>query len=511
MSQAVHHEKQPPRESGPSFPTLDFSKEQLNEYLHDAADIVARLYSDLGKRKLFEARSVAEVSSKFDEPLPRRGVDMTELLTTVERDVFGNATLNISPNFYAYVMSGGNHVGMLAELLCAALNQNTGKWHLGAAAAEMERRVIQWIAEFIGYPTDTGGVLVSGGSAASLTCLKAARDCMAPFDVTENGCQSGTQLIAYVSKEGHSCLDKSMDMLGIGKKQLRKIPVLDDFTIDIVALKRSIEADKRAGLHPFCIIGNGGTVNTGAIDPLVELADIAEEYQLWFHLDAAYGAPAAATRIVRNAFDGLSRADSIALDAHKWLYVPFEGGCALVRDRKHLRNSFSVVPDYLRSGSNGSERFDFMEYNFQLSRNFKALKIWMTFKAYGSDLLRDAIESNIKVVRHLASLIEGSRDFERLAPVPLSIVCFRYRTEDVRWHSNEDYLSLLNKKILEAVEADGRVFLTGTIIHGKTSLRACCVNHRTEVKHIEYLFKVLREIGEQVHKSIQRGEGGAGG
>lgn len=483
---------------------LDFQPEQLRELLHRASDIVVRLYTDIGEKRVFHGRSPSEVRALFDEPLPRKRDDIRRLLDRVESDVLGAATLNISPHFLAYVMSGGNQVGILAELLGAALNQNCAKWHLAASAAEIERQAVRWIAEFIGYPSDAGGVLVSGGSVANLTCLAVARKVKAPFDVARDGVGGGPPLTVYVSEEGHSCLDKSLDVLGLGRNQLRKIPVKDDFTIDVEKLEERILEDKSAGHHPICVIGNGGTVNSGAVDPLDTLADICSEYDLWYHVDAAYGGPAAGTAIARDLFRGIERADSVALDPHKWLYVPFEAGCVLLKNRQHLRDTFSVIPDYLRSGVDKSGRLDFMEYGFQLSRSFKALKVWMTFKAYGAETLRAAIQGNIATMRHLASLIVRSDDFELLAPVPLSVVCFRYRTGDVQYHRDEEYLSSLNKELLDAVERDGRVFVTGTTIRGKTALRACCVNHRTLPRSAEYLLSVLRELGSSGHESLRR-------
>lgn len=483
---------------------LDFQPEQLRELLYQASDIVVRLYTNIGKKKIFHEKSPIEVQALFDEPLPRKHDDIRRLLDRVESDVFGAATLNISPHFLAYVMGGANHVGILAELLGAALNQNCTKWHIAASAAEIEQQVVRWIAEFIDYPSDAGGVLVSGGSVANLTCLAVARKVKAPFDVAKDGVGAGPPLTVYVSAEGHSCLDKSLDVLGLGKNQLRKIPVKDDFTINVEKLEEQILEDKSAGYYPICIIGNGGTVNSGAVDPLDTLADICSKYNLWFHVDAAYGGPAAATAIARDLFKGIERADSVALDPHKWLYVPFEAGCVLVKNRQDLRDTFSILPDYLRSDVDKSERLNFMEYSFQLSRNFKALKVWMTFKAYGAEMLRAAIQENITTMRYLASLIDQSDDFERLAPVPLSAVCFRYRTDDVQYHHDEEYLSSLNKKLLDAVEKDGRVFITGTMIRGKTALRACCVNHRTQPRNVEYLLSVLRELGSNVHESLQK-------
>lgn len=481
--------------------SLDFQSEQLRNLLYKASDSVVRLYADIGKKKILHGRSPSEVGALFDEPLPREPQDVESLVARVESDVFGAATHNISPRFLAHVMSGGNHVGILAELLSAALNQNCTMWHIAASASEIEQQVIRWIAEFIGYPSDAGGVLVSGGSVANLTCLSVARKVKAPFDVANDGLGAGPPLTVYISTEGHSCHDKAVDMLGLGKNQLRKIPVNDDLTVDVDKLEEHIQKDKSDACFPFCIVANGGTANSGVVDPLDTLADICSEYNLWFHVDAAYGGPAAATEIARALFKGIERADSLALDPHKWLYVPFETGCALVKNRTYLRDTFSLIPDYLRGEVDKTGRLDFMEYGFQLSRNFKALKVWMTFKAYGAEMLRAAIQENITTMRHLANLIDQSDDFELLAPVPLSAVCFRYRTEDPQFHHDEQYLSSLNREILDALGQDGRVYIAGTSIRGKTALRACCTNHRTQASDVEYLMAILRELGSTIHES----------
>jgi glutamate/tyrosine decarboxylase-like PLP-dependent enzyme len=301
----------------------------------------------------------------------------------------------------------------------------------------------------------------------------------------------------YVSQEGHASLEKSMALLGMGRNQLRKIAVLDDFTIDLGALEKQVTEDRKNGYYPICVVGNAGTTNTGAVDPLDALAEFCQKQELWFHVDAAYGGPAARTEAAGRLFRGLDQADSVLVNAHKWLYLPVEAACILVREPRALRNTFQIVADYLREESVaiGDGRLDFKDYGPQLSRNFRALKVWMTFKAYGARKLRAAIESNIEIMRYLADRIDQSQDFVRLAPVPLSVVCFQYRTPDVPIHGDQKYLDELNCRLLEALEKDGRVFLSGTTIHGKRALRACSVNHRLRREDVDFLLDVIREVG----------------
>jgi aromatic-L-amino-acid/L-tryptophan decarboxylase len=277
-----------------------------------------------------------------------------------------------------------------------------------------------------------------------------------------------------VSREGHASIDKSMALLGMRRNQLPKIEVLDDFTIDLEALRQQVAADRANGYHPICVVGNAGTINTGAVDPLNALAEFCRTEGLWFQVDAAYGGPAARTSAAGRLFQGLDQADSVVVNAHKWLYVPVEASCILVRQPSALRDTFRLVADYLREGSDafGDGPIDFKDCGPQLSRSFRALKVWMTFKAYGARKLRAAIESNIAVMRYLADRIDESTDFVRLTPVPLSVVCFQYRTSDVSRHDDQTYLNRLNTALLEAWVRDGRVFLSGTKIHGKTGARA---------------------------------------
>ncbi len=481
---------------------LDTKNDQFKSFLYKASDIIEELYSNLENKKIFCGKNSEEIEKLFHEDIPKEGKELSEVLEEVKSKIFPHSTLSISPNFFAYVTSCGTYAGIIAELIYGALNQNCSKWHCAPAASEIEKLVVDWIGKFINYPNH-GGSLTSGGSAANMSCLAAARKAKAPFDVANDGLRSGPQLVYYTSTETHSCMDKSIDSLGIGKNNLKKISINKNFRINVEELEEQIIKDKSNSLYPICVIGNAGTVNTGAVDPLDKLAEICKKYNLWFHVDAAYGGPAASTDIAKHLFKGLEHADSVALDPHKWLYVPIEAGCALVKDIKTLREMFSILPNYLKLDIEKSHRFEFMEHTFQLSRSFKALKIWMTFKAYGANKLKESIENNIKTMKYLGDIIEESNDFELLAPVTLSTVCFRYKTKEPSLSKDEQYLSKINKILLELVEKDGRVFITGTMIaDNQVALRACCVNHRTEKKHVENLIKVLRELGEKSYCSL---------
>lgn len=477
--------------------SLDSDLETFRDDLRKASDLVVRLYGGLDRARVTPAQTRMHIASLFDEPLPQEPQPMEAILREVEKNIFANSTLYLTPRFLGYINTGGNQAAVLGELLSAAVNQIPAKWHFSPAASEVERRVIRWIVQCIRYAPEAGGCLLSGGSAGNLVGLAVARRQKAPFDSAALGMRGGPAVTVYVSQEGHASLEKGMMLLGMGRTHLRRIPVLEDFTIDLGALEKQVTEDREKGFHPICVVGNAGTTNTGAVDPLDALAEFCQQQGLWLHVDAAYGGPAAGTEAAGALFRGLDRADSVVVNPHKWLFVQAEAGCILVREPTALQDTFQVAADYLREETDAGDGgpLDFKDYGPQLHRSFRALKVWMTFKAYGTRKLLAAIESNIDIMQYLADRIDQSPDFVRLAPVPLSVVCFQYRTPDMALHRDQKYLDALNSHLLEALEKDGRVFLSGTKIHGKTVLRACSVNHRLRRADVDLLLDVIRDVG----------------
>ncbi|MCB1043268.1 MAG: pyridoxal-dependent decarboxylase [Acidobacteria bacterium] len=474
---------------------LDFSPSEFQAFVQSALELVQRRYDHLDQN-VYSNLKQSQVREWFDEALPNEGMAWTDLLEQVEQKVFDRATLNIGPNMYAYVVSGGNQVSMVGDFLASAIDQNVAKWHLAPTITELEQRVIAWAGEYIGYSSRAGGMLVSGGSAANLSGLTVARNLfLEKQQVRRRGLFQLKPIIVYGSDQTHNSVDKSIQMLGIGQDNYRKIASDGKGAIDCDKLVRAIEDDLESGLMPFCIVGNAGTVNAGHLDPLDTQADIAERYGLWFHVDGAYGGLAAALPELRPLFKGLERADSVACDFHKWLYQPFEVGCTLVRDWKDLNRTYHVTADYLSRVPGAENRLDITEHHFQLSRNAKALKVWMTFKAFGAERLRDMIRKDIALRIYLETLINDASDFEYVASGPLGIVCFRYLG-----NGTGDSLQVddLNRKLLAALEADGRVFITGTQWAGRQVIRACIINHRTQKQDIEHLVGVIREVGRSL-------------
>ncbi|UII29999.1 aminotransferase class I/II-fold pyridoxal phosphate-dependent enzyme [Fulvivirga ulvae] len=481
--------------------SLDYPLGEFSELLQKTGDIIIDRYHDLDAAKAYSGLTPKEVESWFNESVPENGMDARLLLNQVKEKVVDTATLNIGTNMYAYVMAGGTQVSVLAEMLVAAINQNVGKWHLAPVMSELEKRVVQWGGQFIGYDAKAGGVLVSGGSAANLTGLTVARNIMFEKDnIRKYGTFGLKPFTVYASDETHGCIDKSIELLGIGTDNFKKIKSLSDFTIDLQSLENQIGKDIQDGKRPFCIIGNAGTVNTGAIDPLDKLAAIANKYDMWFHVDGAYGGLAASIESLKEKFKGLDLANSVAIDFHKWLYQPFEAGCTLVKDWTDLNRTFYKRAAYLDTDSKTDNRFDFNEHHFQLSRSAKALKIWMSFKAYGSLAIKTCIHKDILLTKYLADQIKNSNNFALCNNPDLSVVCFRYLPGDKSL--NQSMVDELNKRIIPELEADGRVFITGTTLNNRPVIRACLINHRLQKENVDFLMKVIREVGTKVTSKL---------
>lgn len=483
---------------------LDLPDEQFKELMANTCDLIYGVHQTLDERKAFHGKPAQSIEALFDEDLPQLPESIENIMRKVEEDVIPNATFNLGPYFSAYVLNGGNQVGMIGDFLSSFLNQNTGKWHLAASGVEMERTVIKWIKEFLHLPVNDAGILVSGGSMANLTCLTVARQAMLPTAQAEGLFQQKPMTI-YVTNQVHYCVYKAVEMLGIGHNQIRKIDTNAAFEMDLVDLEATIQEDITAGYQPFCVVASAGTVNTGAVDPLKEISLLCKRHQLWFHIDGAYGGPAAAVPQTKDLFLGMEAADSIAIDPHKWLYVPIEAGCALFKDLKYSKAAFSHIPDYLAADRSIDTRLDYNEHGVQLSRSFKALKIWMTFKAYGAEKLSNAIAQDILKAQYLKNLLVGSDYFDIAAEGPLSIICYHFNPKKLNLNDavseEAQVLEELNLKLISDIERDGRVFITGTKINGKTVLRSCFVNHRIQQHHLDKIFSVLEELAEAItHK-----------
>ena len=475
---------------------LDFTLSEFKDYLLKTTDLVISHYEKKNKLTVSPLTQGDSIKLSFREELPENGMPVESLLREVENKVVTCSLRNIDPTVFAYVMSGGNHISIGADLIASALNQNVAKWHLAPSITEIEQTIIRWTSNFIGYSQEPSGAIVGGGSAANLTALTVARNIFFESeDIRKKGLAGRAPPTIYASEETHNCIVKSIELLGIGSDYLRKIPTDSDFRMNIDALEEKISEDKSLGFRPFCIVGNAGTVNTGAIDPLNEIATVADSFGLWFHIDGCYGGLAAGLKEKAGLYEGLRRANSIALDFHKWLYQPFEIGCTLIKDASALKKAYRAPAVYLNTDKHDSARFDAADHHFDLSRSAKALKVWMSFKAYGANRFRSMIRKDIDMTKYLNRLLQTNDNFEVVATGPLAIICFRFLGPGKQ---SKQVIDQQNTSLVSALEEDGRIFITGSQLHKRPILRACVINHRVQKNDINHLVKVIEEIGSQI-------------
>jgi glutamate/tyrosine decarboxylase-like PLP-dependent enzyme len=434
-----------------------------------------------------------EVITTFQQPLPLEPQGADQVYKEFQKNILPYATGNIYPTFWGFVVGTGSTLGMLADMLAHGINLYGPDilpqfW--------VERQVLEWIKEMLDYPSEASGVLVSGGSMANYTGLAVARNAKAKVDIKKYGLQGVPQkMTLYCSTQGHGCLIRSVELLGLGNKALRWIPTNENYQIDIEALELAIAEDREQGYHPFCIIGNAGSVNTGAFDDFNTLAEICQQEDMWFHIDGAFGAWAKLSKTHRHLTSGMERADSLAIDLHKWMYMPYEIGCALVRDKEAHSETFIYEAEYLESISN---RYSPQNLSIQLSRYFRPLKAWMLLKADGVQKYSRLIQQNIDQAFYLEELVEKAPELELITPVTLNIVCFRYAANGL----NEDELKELNHKIMMQLWARGLI-PSDTTLNGKYTLRVCIVNHRTRRDDLEYMINEVIRLGNELVPTTQ--------
>jgi glutamate/tyrosine decarboxylase-like PLP-dependent enzyme len=433
--------------------------------------------------------SARQLSERLSSALPIEPQPLEDVLRDFEA-VAANSRHNGHPRMFGYVQSSGSFAGAAADFLASALNQNVTSWRSAPSATTIEHQTIDWLKEMVGFDPKGSGILLSGGSFANFAGIAAALRDSTDADLNQQGVGAlpGKPRV-YVSSMTHMSIAKSASLLGIGKEAIVTVPVDSAYRMNVRALEQQILDDTAAGHHAVCAVGTAGDVNTGAIDPLDAIADVCAAADIWMHVDGSYGALAARSARVNGAMRGLERADSMSLDPHKWLYAPLDAGCLLVKDANALRRAFSEGADYIDVvADRDMSDFAYWDHSPELSRRFRALKIWFMLKLHGARAIQDAIDSNIAVARHLAAAVEASDDFELLAPAPLSIVCFRYRNGD----------DAFNKQLMLEVQRDGDAYLSNAMINGRFALRACIVNFRTTAADADRLLDAIRRVASRM-------------
>jgi glutamate/tyrosine decarboxylase-like PLP-dependent enzyme len=452
---------------------LELSPDEMRALGHRVADLIADHFSRLREKPVGAKGDPAVLRRAFLESPPSTGIGADEIFARLERDVFPNIMNICHPRFFAFVPGPSNFVSVMADALAAGFNVFNGSWLGGSSAAAMELAVIDWFRNWCGFPEGAGGLFVSGGSMANLTALVAARHTR--LDDRAQGA------VLYYSDQTHSSIDRALQVIGFLPGQIRRIPADAAFRLPMEALAEAVNADRAAGLRPFAVIANAGTTNTGAIDPLREIAAFCGEKNLWMHVDGAYGAAAAISDRGRKLLDGIELADSLSFDPHKWLFQSIECGCVLLRDAALLKATYRIMPEYLADVHRNVTEVNPCDYGIQLTRGFRALKVWMSIQYFGMDAFRSAVDRGFALAEFAEGKLRRMPDWEVVTPAQMGIVSFRRRGAD------ESYYHELHDAMLR----DGFALATSTVLNGRTALRLCTINPRTTEADIEQTLEWL--------------------
>jgi aromatic-L-amino-acid/L-tryptophan decarboxylase len=480
----------------PPAPVTDlaWSAEQAHELATRVVELWTELLERLPDLPVTRELTPATVAPAVALPVPEEPLGIDELVGHMRELAFEQSLQVGHPAFFAYIVGAGTVPGAVADLLAAGLNPNLGGYRLSPGAAEIELHLTRWLAAQFGLPEGAGGMVMTGGAMANFVGLKCARDERLGIEVREHGVRAHDPVAIYASDEAHVVIRRAADMLGLGAGSVRAVAIDGAQRMRPDALAEAIARDRAAGVRPLAVVGTAGTTTTGSIDPLPALADLAAEHGMWFHVDAAYGGAAVLSDELRGLLDGIERADSLAVDPHKWLYTAQSAGCVLLRDFGHLSRSFHADASYIWLDDAARHGVDYAMHGPQFSRGFAAFKVWLSLLAHGRAAYGRRIAHDVALARYLGELADEHPDFEPMCPPRLSICCFRYRPRD--WAGTEEELDRLNERLMTAIHVDGRVYCSNAVIDGRFGLRACIVNFRTEAPDVERLLEVAAELGQ---------------
>jgi len=469
--------------------TLDPENWQdVRETAHQMLDDMLEHFQSLRDQPVWQPMPEATKQSLTEE-LPMEGSPLAEVYEQFKQDILPYPNGNIHPRFWGWVMTNGSPTSMLADMLASGMNPHLAGYE--QSASFVEKRVVEWLAKLVGFPETSSGILVSGGTMANLNGLAVARNAMAGYDIREQGLQG--EMTVYGSSETHNWIVKSCELMGLGRRAFRSVPVNSDYSINVDACRSAIQADIAAGKKPFCIVGTVGTVNTGASDDLPALRKLADNFGLWLHIDGAFGSLVALSPDYKHIAEGQELADSIGFDLHKWGFMSYEIACTLVKDSHHQKDTFGQSASYLASSSRSltQDVTFFADRGLQLSRGFRALKAWMCFKEQGINKIGAVIQQNIEQAQYLEELIAKRDELELLAPVAMNIVCFRFKGGDAA----PEKLNPINEEILLRIQETGLAVPSQTILDGQFAIRVCITNHRTQFEDMNILVDGVLETG----------------
>jgi aromatic-L-amino-acid/L-tryptophan decarboxylase len=475
-----------------SYKFGDMPAEEFRESGHQLIDWIADFLAGIDDYPAFPNVEPGEVRSKIPAEPPIKGEPMSDILADVDRVIMPGMAHWNHPNFYAYFASSGSGPGILGELLSSAFNVNAMLWQSCPSATELEEVTLDWLRQMLGLPPDFWGIIYDGGSSSTLHALAAAREQLLELEIRERGLAGRSdvpRLRLYTSEQGHSSIDKAAAMLGLGLESVRRVKVDGEYRLRPQDLVEAMAEDRRNSVRPFCVVATVGSTSCTSIDPISEIADICEREGLWLHVDAAYGGAAAVVREMRQILDGCDRADSMVINPHKWVFVPLDLSILYTRRRDALKLAFSLTPEYLRT-SQSREVVNYMDYGIPLGRRFRAMKLWFVLRYFGWEGIADRIREHLRLAKQFAGLVDEHPDFERLAPVPLSTVCFRAHPRGV---NDDEILNRLNEELLGAINHTGEAFLSHTKLSGRYVIRFVISHLRADQAHIDRVWKIAQE------------------
>jgi aromatic-L-amino-acid decarboxylase len=468
---------------------------EFREVGHRVVDLLAEYFEHIEEKPVFPNVEPSKLTQLFTDSLPKDPSPPENVLRELEEKLLPYCTHVGHPGYMGLITPSPNPIGVIADFICSALNQNIGAYTVGPAAVAMERRTVRWLTDLVGYNDEAGGNLTSGGMMANFIALKLARDCVSNDRVQHEGIQG--RWAVYTSEERHVSIDKAVDAIGLGRTALRALPTDAEFRVSLDALEAAIAEDHKRRIRPLCVVGIFGTTNTGAVDPLRELRTIADREGMWLHVDAAYGGGMLLSHAWPMRNQGLELADSITIDPHKWFYAPLDAGAILVKDDRRLTASFGMKPSYLTDElDRANERYQYYVHGFEQSRRFRGLKVWMGFKRYGANQIGQWIDNNVRQAKHLHALVAGHPEFEAASEPPMSAICIRYRRADL----DETQSRELHAEVARRIEQSGKFWFSTTELKGKTWFRINPVNFRTRTEHIDQLLALLED---ECHSLLQ--------